>query len=440
MSSVPQVAHALQHVLTEVPTALARSSGFCQRRSKVSAAYFVETSVLGWLAHPSATLYQLTQRAIDRGVSLTPQGLAQRFTPAAAVLLRQVWEAALAEVIMADPVAVELLNRFAAVVVLDSTTIALPDALSRVWVGCGGRVTQGSQSALKVTVSLDVRTGRLASVPSDGRAQDKSSALQHAALPPGAVRITDLGFWSLAVLGQIAADGAYFLSRLHLQTIVFAADGERLELATWLRAQTRARLSVAVTLGCAARLPARLLAVRVPNRVATARRAAILADAKREGEVPNARKLALADWTLLVTNAPPALLAIREALVLARVRWQIELLFKLWKSHGQLAAWRSADPDRILCELYAKLTALIIQHWIVLVGCWLFADRSLTKAAQTVRDHAVSLLLALSSHRALTRVLTAIGANLAHGGRINPRRRKPNLFQLLSDPACGGLA
>jgi hypothetical protein len=440
MASFSQVAACLQQVLSEVPSELAYASGFCRRRSKLTAACFVESLVLGWLAQPSATLPQLTQRALDRGVAITPQGLAQRFTPAAAALLRQVWEAALREVIVADPVASPLLARFPAVVVMDSTTVSLPDTLSDVWAGCGGRVTQGSQAALKLTVRLDLCTGRLESVPSDGRTQDRSSPLQHAVLPPGALRITDLGFWSLAVLDQIAAQHAYFLSRLHLQTIVFTPDGERLDLVTWLPRQHRRRLAVAVTLGVEQRLPVRLLAVRVPHRVAVARRDAILAHAKREGEVPNARKLALADWTLLVTNAPPTLISIREALVLARARWQIELLFKLWKNEGHLDEWRSANPDRILCEIYAKLTALIIQHWIILVGCWLFADRSLTKAAHAIRDYTLSLLLALSSRRRLTTILTAIGRTLAHGGRINPRRRNPNLYQLLSDPTCGGLA
>jgi hypothetical protein len=440
MASFPQVAHALQHVLSAVPSDLARSSGFCQRHSKVTAACFVETMVLGWLAQPRATLHQVTQCAVDRGVHVTPQGLAQRLTPAAAALLRQVWEAALTDVIGADPVATPLLARLPAVLVMDSTTVSLPDALAAIGVGCGGRVTQGSQSALKLTVRLDLRTGRLERLPGDGRAQDKSRPRQHAELPPGALRITDLGFWSRDVLGQIAAPHASFLSRLHLQTIVFAADGERLDLVTWLPQQQWRRLSVAVTLGVAKRLPARLLAVRVPPRVAVARREVIRADAKRDGEPPRARKLALADGTLLVTNAPPPLISIRAAVGLARARWQIELLFKLWNSHGPLDDWRSTNPDRILCELDAKVTALLMQHWILLVGCWLFADRSWTAAAQTIRDHTIGLLLALSAHRQLTRVLVAIGANLAHGGRINPPRRTPNLFQLLSDPACGGLA
>jgi hypothetical protein len=441
MSSLPQVADALQHVLTEVPMALARETGFCQRRSKLTAAVFVQTAVLGWLAHPTGTVQRLTQRAADRGVRISPQGLAQRFTPAAAALLRRVLAAAVQEVVVADPVAVGLLARFPAVVLMDSTTVALPDGLAAVWVGCGGRVAEGSQAALKLTVRLDLCTGHLdGPLPSDGRAQDKSSPLQHAPLPPGALRITDLGFWSLGVLAEIADQDAYFLSRLHLQTAVFAVSGERLDLIAWLGRQRRRRLAVAVELGVEARIPARLLAVRVPHRVAAARREQILAAARREGEPPSAPKLALADWTLLVTNAPPAVLAIREALVLARARWQIELLFKLWKEHGKLDEWRSADPDRILCEVYAKLTAMVIQHWVLLVGCWCFADRSLTQAAQTVRDHAVTLLVGLPSRQAVVGALAAIGRGLAAGGRIASRRTKPSLFQLLTDPALGGLA
>jgi hypothetical protein len=440
MSSLPQVAAALQRVLTEVPASLARSTTFCQRPSKLTAAVFVQTTVLGWLAHPQATLQQLTQRAADRGVAISPQGLDQRFTPAAADLLRQVWEAALAEVVVADPVAAGLLAKFPAVVLMDSTTIALPDGLAAVWAGCGGRVETGTQAALKLTVALDLVRGHLAALPGDGRAQDKSSPLQHAPLPEGALRVTDLGFWSLAVLQEIADQRAYFLSRLHLQTAVFAADGERLDLVAWLGRQKRRRLSVAVRLGVEARVAARLLAVRVPHRVAQARREKIEADAKREGQTPSAIKLALAGWTLLVTNAPPDVLAIREALVLARARWQIELLFKCWKDGGRIDEWRSANADRILCEVYAKLTAMVIQHWVLLVSCWAFADRSLTQATRSIRDHAVTLLLVLPSRRGLVAVLTAIADGLAGGGRIASRRKRPNLFQLLTDPTLGGVA
>jgi hypothetical protein len=67
-----------------------------------------------------------------------------------------------------------------------------------------------------------------------------------------------------------------------------------------------------------------------------------------------------AAWTLLVTNMPGDCLTLREALVLVRVRWQIELLFKLWKSHGRVDESQSTKPWRILCEVYAKLLTMLV--------------------------------------------------------------------------------
>jgi hypothetical protein len=440
VSSLPQVAAALQHVLTTVAEAAAREVGFVQRVRKWSGATFVQTLVLGWLGNPTATLGELTQVAAKLGVGVSPQGLTRRFGPEAAAVLERVLSAAIAQVIAAEAVAVPLLQRFAGVVVLDASTIALPDGLADVWAGCGGRVAQGAAAALKLTVRLDLSTGALAGpVVTAGRSQDRSSVLPHAPLPAGALRLADLGFWSLAVFRQIGAEGAFWLSRLNLQAAVCTADGERLDLPVWLGRQG-ARVDIPVRLGAAARLPGRLLGVRVPQAVADERRRKLRAAAHREGQTPPAARLALADWTLLVTNVPAARLSVPEALVLARARWQIELLFKLWKEHGQLDESRSADKWRVLCEVYAKLIAMVVQHWLLLVGCWVFVDRSLTEAAKTVRREATCLVGAIRSAARLVEALAAIRRCLTTGCRIDRRRRKPSTFQLLLDPALGGLS
>lgn len=435
MSSLPQVAQAIQTVLTDIPEEVARTTGFLKRRSKLTPARFVQTLVLGWWQHPEATLEQLTQTAAALGVGISPQGLDQRLGKPAAALLRERLETAVAQVITAEPVAAELLGRFPAVYLLDSTTVALPDALATVWPGCGGRVAQGSQAALKATVRLEVVRGGLdGPCLSAGRAQDKSSPLQQAAVATGALRVADQGFWSLAVLRRIADQGGYFLSRLHLQTTVFVA-GAAIDLAAWLAAQTAAEVDLPVELGVAARLKTRVLAVRVPQEVADRRRAKLRDAAQREGKAPSARALALADWTLLVTNAPAALLSVREALVLGRIRWQLELLFKLWKSGGRLAHSRSADPWRMLCEVYAKLIAMVLQHWVLLVGCWVFADRSLVRAAKTVRDCVLVLALGLAHLPLLVATLELIVRCLAAGCKVDKRKGQPSAFQLLADPA-----
>ncbi|MGH2616231.1 MAG: IS4 family transposase, partial [Thermomicrobiales bacterium] len=125
--------------------------------------------------------------------------------------------------------------------------------------------------------------------------------------------------------------------------------------------------------------------------------------------------------------------------VLGRARWQIALPCKLWPSGGRLDEGRSRDPWRVLCEVYAKLIALLIQHWLLLLGCWEHPARSLVRAAQTVREHAVCLLRALGQPARLVEELAALARCLRIGCRIATRKTHPSAFQLWLDPSLGGL-
>ena len=88
--------------------------------------------------------------------------------------------------------------------------------------------------------------------------------------------------------------------------------------------------------------------------------------------------------------------------------------------------------------MYAKLVAMIIQHWVLLVGCWSYPDRSLVKASQTVRSYAIMLATALTGLIDIEVVVAQIARCLASGCRMNRRKRHPNTYQLLpaldSDP------
>jgi hypothetical protein len=167
--------------------------------------------------------------------------------------------------------------------------------------------------------------------------------------------------------------------------------------------------------------------------VADARRHRLRAIARTKGRMVSARRLALAAWTMLVTNVPADRLSVREALVLGRARWQIELLFKLWKSHGRVDESRSLKPWRILCEGYAKLLAMVVQHWLVLVSCWAYPHRRLPKAAQMGQKHAIHLASACRRLPSLVAAITTVRRCLAAGCRMNRRRKPPNPYQLLLD-------
>ena len=439
MTTVADLTQTLQTVFTTTADELARYTGFVQRTSKLTEAAFAQALVFGWLADPQATVEAQAQAAAAAGVAISPQGLDQRCGEAGAVFLEHVLAAATRAVVAAaDPVAIPLLARFMAVRVLDSSTLALPAALAPWWPGCGGGATpEATAAALKVHVSLDLCRGTLQGpLLTDGRTHDRQTPLAAAPTTPGSLRLADLGFFDLRTFAQISAQDGYGLSRLHVLPTVVDAQGQAGDVLALLARQGPQASDVAlpVTLGVEQRLPARLLAVRVPDAVANQRRRRLRAAAKRRGQTPSARALARAAWTLLVTNVPVALLSLREALVLARARWQIELLFKLWTSHGRSDESRSAKPWRILCEVYAKLLAMVVQHWLLLVGCGEYPDRSLVKAAHTVRQHALSLLSALPCTAHLSATIAVIHRCLAVGCRLNRRKKKPTTYQLLLDP------
>jgi len=430
MTTIPQVARAMRDILTTTAEEAARTTRFVQRTSPLGGATFSQTLAFGFLANPQASLEELAQTAAALGVSVSPQALDQRFTAAAAACLERVLKAAITQVIAAEPVAIPLLARFSAVYLQDSSTIVLPEVLATVWQGCGGSTPSRTNAALKLQVRLELRTGALAGLAlQDGRTSDRTEA--QPTLPPGALRIADLGYWSVDALHALDQQGSFWLSRLQTQTALYDSTGHRLDLLALLAAQPTEAVDLPLLLGETHRLPARLLAVPVPPEVAATRRRKLREAARKKGRQVSARGLALAAWTVLVTNLPGVRLTLREALVLGRVRWQIELLFKLWKSHGQVDESRSTKPWRILCEVYAKLLAMLLQHWLLLVSCWASPNRSLTKAAQTIQKHALHLASAFDAVTRLCTAITTVQRCVAAGCRMNRRKKRPNTYQLL---------
>lgn len=82
MSALSNVAAALQGLLGEAAVRAAKASNVIQRVRKFTAQTLARTMVCGFLQNPNAQDEQLAQVAAQCGVEITPQGVAERFTPA----------------------------------------------------------------------------------------------------------------------------------------------------------------------------------------------------------------------------------------------------------------------------------------------------------------------------------------------------------------------
>ena len=361
--SVHGLADALQTLLTETSDEVAREVGFSVRRRKITGAGFVQALVLGWLNRPHATLDDL---AAPLGVRV--QSLHQRFNAHAVALLQRVLTAALESLFQARPETIPLLRRFPEVCIEDATSIGLPASLADAFPACGG-LGQTGRAGLKLLTQLEAITGRIRVVgPLPARTSDRVPHAQLPTPPRGSLRLADLGFFDLQRMAKDTRDGIYWISRVPAR-LTIRHDGEPpRDLAGWLSRCQTDRVDVMVTLGTKDQLTCRLVAVRAPKAVAEVRLKRLKRKLNKKGRKLSAAQRVLCEWTVMVTNLLDAKRFTPEQLwVLYRVRWQVELLFKRWKSGGGLAFSRGRSADRVLCEFLAKLIAALIQHWATLL-------------------------------------------------------------------------
>lgn len=256
--------------------------------------------------------------------------------------------------------------------------------------------------------------------------------VQRAPLPAGSLRLADLGFYNIRLFRELAAAEVYWLSRVQSHSRI-RLPGQKeqsiLEVVTGLGDADHWEGTVLV--GSKERLAARLLVQRVPDVVAAQRRQRVQDEAHDKCRPVSNAAMDLAAWTVVITNAPEDKLGLTEAMVLLKMRWQIELLFKLWKSHGHVDEWRTKKPVRILCEIYAKLLGLVFQQWILVASAWDTAERSLFKAAQIVMAYATDLASSRGCREQLETVLMTLASIIGRLARVQKRQKRPSTAQRL---------
>lgn len=431
MTTIPELSEVIQKLLTSTADELAEKTGFVQRKRKVTGSGFAQTLVFGFMANPASTREEVNQMAASAGMELSTAGLDKRFNGKGAYFLDCLLAEAVKQVVYSHEPARSLLSRFKGVYVGDSTVVGLPSALATVFQGNNG----ATDAAAKVAVQWELDTGRLGIWLRDSTVHDQRTGIVTQALPAGALRLNDLGFFNLKLFGQDEANGVYYFSRYKIGTLVYTPEGQALDLAAYLRRQLSS-CQLTIRLG-AQHLPCRLIALPVPPEH-MAKRHQRLKDIARRTQTPTSdRTLALAHWTLYVTNMPEALLSIEEAAILGSTRWQIECLFDLWKNEGRLDESRSQDPHRVLCEFYAKLLALLLQHWVMVVGCWQHLNRSLHRATHLLRQRAVTLLDVVHDVQHLTAALQRTAYLMAQTCRRSTRATQPATFQRWLKPSLG---
>jgi hypothetical protein len=237
---------------------------------------------------------------------------------------------------------------------LDGTSICQPGADRTTW---------------RLHVGYDLATGQVDQLElTDGKGAEN---LQRLTYRPGDIVLGDRYYARPRDLRPVIDAGADFIVRTGWNSLrMLQANGEPFDLFATLTAQieqeseVQVRIHEGMTQTPSEPLLLRLVIRRKDPQQAEAEQKRLLKDAKKRGKQPDPRSLEAAKYILLLTSLPADAFPPADILALYRLRWQIELAFKRFKSLAGLDMLPAKKPELARAWIYARLIVAIIAEQI----------------------------------------------------------------------------
>ncbi len=347
----------------------ARESRFVQRSTgKIEGGDFLRLMTVETMEKPFESLAGLCDilRDINSEADISCQALSYRINSKSAVtfleciLNRAIWKNLET---VSDAGAAESLLPFNRIFIEDSTQCILNEKLAEDFKGSGG---SASASALKINLIYELSYKIIQDLYiTDCREPDQSLSVRifnH--LQAGDLVIRDLGYFKIDVLTLIAEAEAFFLSRLLKGVKVYLTpdkNGSAMAPGKYITENhpDQSVIGIDVFIG-AQRLPGRLIVYKLPDDVVNARRRKANAAAKKKGGKLSKDHSEWLRFSIYITNAGEDILPPETVGTVYRIRWQIELIFKSWKSLLNIHVLKGTVPERIKCYLYGRLIVIAV--------------------------------------------------------------------------------
>jgi hypothetical protein len=373
-------AQELQRFLS--PKALketAKQVGFVQRSSKYQENELIALCV--WISQEvaSTSLTQLCSRLeASTGILISPEGLNQRFNPAAVTFLREVFTSLLTQrLCLNQSLSLHMISAFERIRILDATVFQLPDSFAVDYQGSGG---SSNTAGVKIQLEYDLLSGQFLNVQlGPGKNNDKTygtNCLE--TIEAGDLCLRDLGYFDLGDLQAIHDKDAYYISRLKLNTRIyiknpkpeFFNNGTLKKQTEYIKldmAQMMSGLTPGETMeipeayiGQNQKLPARVIIHRLTENQTQTRLKNQAIREKKKGIVMKEKSKHLMGMNVYITNTSPEEVPIDYVHSLYSLRWQIEILFKTWKSFFEIDECKTIKKERLECHLYGQLIGILL--------------------------------------------------------------------------------
>lgn len=319
------------------------------------------------------SLNQLSMDVLDGDEKpLSKQAIDARFSEKSTLFIKTIFELYLQKSSQTLTTQTELgwMDMFNRVLVKDGTRFDLPEAFKDQFEGFGGKCT--SDSAACIQFEYDLKTGKInelkltsANIPDSKDAQITKENIQK-----GDLILRDLGYFILNIFEEMLQKEAYFISKLNTQVQVFECIDSKYVLLDFKKLYQKMNLTnqktieLDVFVGKTHKIATRLVIELVPDEVYSERIREKKKNSSKKGfnlsdEVSNRQR-----FNLYITNIDKEKLPAPAIRNIYRLRWQIELVFKQWKSTYKIDKTHKMKYNRWMTLFYARLLLMLI-HWTI---------------------------------------------------------------------------
>jgi len=273
------------------------------------------------------------------------------------------------------------LEIFSGVIINDSSQANLYKKLAKFMKGSGGAA---SPSAVKLQIAYDILNHSVtqADVKEGVYPDQKFMNSLVKSVNKCQLIISDLGFFVISKLREIdVVKKAYYISRLSIKTNIYLSiDAEepvdKIELFELLTKKGKVNSASQIVYIGKEKLKTRLVLQKVPSRVWKIRQKKFKTNRKKE---PSEEFVEWSRYSVFITNIPEDMCSNDIILSIYKIRWQIELIFKIFKSNLKFHILRSkTNENRVLSLIYGKLIAFVFMSTIFTFASACSGDREIS--------------------------------------------------------------
>jgi len=298
----------------------------------------------------------------------------KRFNPNTVAFLKELLLHHLSIKLQNQPIGAKFLEAFSSITIKDSTKFTLPKNLAGEYPGYGG--FNRSSGLMNIQYEYELITGQWICLEltkaTRNDQQDSKESIDR--IMPGDLLIRDLGYATLSYMRQVNEKNACFLNRLPSKTSIFIKGTKGYKKINWdwvdelLGQSDKGYIELPVFLGTEEKLPVRMIIDKISETIYEQR----IRKAKKSA---NSKNCQLSDeykvqarYNSFVTNAPEDKLPSESVLELYRLRWQIEIVFKTWKSVSSIHKVKKMKKERFESQLLSKMLWVLLNWKFLLIG------------------------------------------------------------------------